>query len=79
MAKSVDAMQKHHAKVLAMCGMLDEACMKADANGVKVCECCLTVAKELDAAGKEADKVRELLKIAPLKDPTHDHHEGAKK
>jgi hypothetical protein len=65
----VDSIQKHHAKVLAMCNMLDEECKKGDAGGVMVCECCVTMAKELDAASKDAEKLREALKIEPLVDP----------
>jgi hypothetical protein len=65
----VENLKKHHDKVLAMCSMLDEECKKAEAGGVMICECCLTMAKELDAAAKDAEKLREALKIDPLADP----------
>lgn len=65
----VENLKMHHDKVLAMCGMLDEECKKAEAGGVMICECCLTMAKELDAASKDAEKLREALKIEPLADP----------
>jgi uncharacterized protein HemY len=78
-AASVEKIQQHHNQVLAMCKMLDDASKKGDAEHVTVCDCCLTMVKELDAAGKEAEKLRETLKIAPLTDPLHDHHEATKK
>ena len=65
----VDSIEKRHAKVLEMCSMLDEECKKGDAGGVMVCQCCVTMAKELDAANKDAEKLREALKIEPLSDP----------
>jgi hypothetical protein len=65
----IDSIEKRHAKVLEMCSVLDEECKKGDAAGVKVCECCVTMAKELDAAAKDAEKLREALKIEPLSDP----------
>ncbi len=65
----VDSIEKHHAKVLAMCDMLDEECKKGDPAGIKVCECCVTMAKELDAADTDAEKLREALKLEPLLEP----------
>ena len=68
-AAHVEKLRKHHEKVLAMCTMLDEECKKAEAEGTTICECCLTMAKDLDAATKEAEKLRETLKVEPLEDP----------
>ena len=67
--KHVELIQQHHEKVLAMCNMLDEAAKKADAGGVMVCECCKTMVKDLDAAAKEAEKLRITLKLPALTDP----------
>lgn len=65
----VKTLQEHHAKLTAMCKMLDEMCAKGDAEGDMVCDCCLTIAKDMEAADKEAEKLRETLKIAPLAQP----------
>jgi hypothetical protein len=72
----VDSIEKHHAQVLAMCSMLDEECKKGDAGGAMVRQCCVTMAKELDAAAKDVEKLREALKIEPLGDPLTE--EGSK-
>ena len=74
----LEKLHKHHQQVLAMCDMLDECCKKPEAESPIVCDCCKNVTKELATAEKEAEQLREVLKIAPLDDGAATKAEGAK-
>ncbi|MBC7819923.1 MAG: hypothetical protein IAG10_23820, partial [Planctomycetaceae bacterium] len=64
-AKLVDSIQKHYAKVLIHCDMLDECCKTTDGIA-KLGDCCADVQEESEAAKLETDKLMKLLKIDPL-------------
>lgn len=48
--KSVEQIETHLAKVNQHCDMLDKECQKANADGVKICDCCVDIDQELKAA-----------------------------
>lgn len=64
--KSVEVIKKHHEHVLSHCDMLTAECKKAGPDGVKVCDCCLDIAKELDSAAAETDHLLKHLKADQL-------------
>ena len=78
-ADSLEKLQKHHQQVIAMCDMLDECCKKPEAEGTVVMDCCKNAMKELAAAEKEAEKIRETLKIPPLADAAESPQGGSKR
>lgn len=49
----VAKIKQRHAQVAKHCEMLDTECRKESLNGEKICDCCLDIEQELDAAAKE--------------------------
>lgn len=67
--KQIEAIQDHHKQVLALCDMLAAEAKNAEGDSVKICECCVNIVKELDAAEKKAEALKEPLKIDPPLSP----------
>ncbi len=51
--QSVEKIKQRHAQVAKHCDMLESECRQASLNGAKICDCCLDIEQELDAAAKE--------------------------
>ena len=64
-----ESIKKHHANANELCGMAEEECGKADQDKVAIGDCCSEMWHELDAAGKETQKLLEMLKIEKLAPP----------
>jgi hypothetical protein len=62
-AKKLAEVEKHHAKVLEMCDMLDEECLKKEGDSATVCSCCTDIEKELKAAEAVKDSLSKQLKL----------------
>ena len=72
--KQIEAVQEHHRQVVAMCEMLSSEAKKAAGDSVKICECCSTITKDLEAAEKKAEALKEPLKVAPPLSPSKAEH-----
>ena len=63
-----------HKKVLGHCEQLDKDLAKDNADGAKICACCVGMHAELDAADVEMKHLMKALKIeAPKPLPKHEH------
>jgi hypothetical protein len=62
-AKKLTEIEKHHAKVLAACDMLDGECAKAEGDSAVVMSCCVDIAKELKAANAAHHDLTKKLKV----------------
>lgn len=62
----VDKIQK---KVLAECDHMAKDLVGDDADSTVICDCCVNMHKDLDAANAELEKVRKALKIEKLAVP----------
>jgi hypothetical protein len=65
-AKALAEVEKHQAKVLEMCSMLDAECAKAEGDATMICSCCTDIEKELKAAAAAEHELSKQLKIEPL-------------
>ncbi len=68
-AKAIDKIKDRHAKVTAKCNELDQHVAKADKDTTMLCDCCIEVMQELDAAVAETDKLLNDLKIKDVPKP----------
>ncbi|MGQ0634261.1 MAG: hypothetical protein ACT4QC_06610 [Planctomycetaceae bacterium] len=65
-AKRIDRIKERHAKVIVKCDELDQHLAKADKDTTVVCDCCVELIEELDAAAAETEKLRDDLNLKPL-------------
>lgn len=66
--KLVDSILKHHANAAAHCDMALDYIKKGDAAG-KLPECCADIHEHIEAAKKDMDKLKKLVKAEELKVP----------
>lgn len=68
-AKSIDKIKERHAKVIAQCDELDTHLAKADKDTTEMCDCCMEIMDELDAASADTEKLLKDLKAAEMPKP----------
>lgn len=61
-----------HKKVLGHCDMLDKELGKSEAKSATICDCCVDLHADLDAADAEFTKLMKALKIEKLELPNRD-------
>lgn len=67
--KAIDKIKEQHKKVIAKCEELDAHLAKADKDTTVLCDCCVDVTDELDAAIKETGALAKELKVKELPKP----------
>lgn len=67
--KSAEQIETHLAKVSQHCDMLDKECQKANADGVKICDCCVDIDQELKAAQEATGSLLKHIKADQLPAP----------
>ncbi len=72
----VATIEGHFAKCDEMCKMMQETAASDKPDMDKMCDCCATMCRELDAANAQHDKLMKKLGIEALEDPKS---EGSKK
>ncbi len=69
---SIAKLEALHKKVLGHCGVVDEHLAKSDVDHAELCECCLDMHADLEAADAEMQRLMKALKIEKLPIPTRE-------
>lgn len=67
--KAIDKIREQHKTVLAKCDEVDAHLAKADQDTTVLCDCCIEMTEELNAAIKETELLMKELKVKDLPKP----------